>query len=292
MAKYRTLQTIFWSDSKVIEEMTPDDKLFYIYLLTNSNTKQIGVYQITRKQMAFELGFSIETVNTLIDRFEEKLKLIKYDEKTREVCIINWGKYNLNNSGKPIEDCIKKELKEIKNIDFIKIVYQKIENEKIKLIFSDFIKSTENIELEEKENTERHTERAQKQKEKEKQKEKQQHNKKEKEQYNNKQSNKHIEKDVVAKRNILKNSFQNISDKDIESILNVLNKYNRNFKYLESKINIVKGKRNVENVVGYLIDAIINDYKNIGENSFKNFKEDICMYTDEYILEMNRRKYE
>lgn len=74
-------------------------KLFYIYLLTNPNINQIGIYQITRKQMSFELGFSIEVINTLMNRFENNLNLIKYDENTREICIKNWGKYNLNNGG-------------------------------------------------------------------------------------------------------------------------------------------------------------------------------------------------
>lgn len=47
----------------VLEEMTPEDKLFYIYLLTNSNTTQIGIYKMTKKEMAFDLGYSIETVH-------------------------------------------------------------------------------------------------------------------------------------------------------------------------------------------------------------------------------------
>ncbi|MGM2834048.1 hypothetical protein ACS2TZ_35545, partial [Bacillus cereus group sp. Bce025] len=69
MAKYRHVQTTFWSDPKVTEEMTPEDRYFYLYLMTNEHTTQIGVYQITRKQMAFELGYSIESAKALLDRF-------------------------------------------------------------------------------------------------------------------------------------------------------------------------------------------------------------------------------
>ena len=84
----------------MLEELTPEDKLFFIYLLTNPNTTQIGVYKITKKQIAFELGFSIESVNVLMDRFINNYGLIKYNNDTREICLKNWGKYNLNKSWK------------------------------------------------------------------------------------------------------------------------------------------------------------------------------------------------
>ena len=32
MAIYRPVHVTFWQDPKVIEEMTPEDKLFYLYL--------------------------------------------------------------------------------------------------------------------------------------------------------------------------------------------------------------------------------------------------------------------
>ena len=45
MAIFRKLHTAFWQDAKVIEELTPEDKFFFIYLLTNPATTQIGIYQ-------------------------------------------------------------------------------------------------------------------------------------------------------------------------------------------------------------------------------------------------------
>ena len=87
MAIYRHVHVEFWKDPKVLEELTPEDKLFFIYLLTNPNTTQIGVYKITKKQIAFELGFSIESVNVLMDRFINNYGLIKYNNDTREICV-------------------------------------------------------------------------------------------------------------------------------------------------------------------------------------------------------------
>ncbi|MFJ6266682.1 hypothetical protein [Lysinibacillus xylanilyticus] len=55
MAKFRYVYTIFWNDPRVVEEMTAKDKYFYLYLLTNESTTQIGIYQI--KQIAFDMGY-------------------------------------------------------------------------------------------------------------------------------------------------------------------------------------------------------------------------------------------
>ncbi|TBX90822.1 DnaD domain protein [Bacillus cereus] len=139
MAVYRPVQVSFWQDAKVIEEMTPEDKLFNLYLLTNPCTTQIGVYQITKKQMAFDLGYSMESVNALLDRFENHHKLVKYNSETRELAIVNWGKYNLNRGGKPIEDCVRKELDGVSDISLVRLVTPKVKNDKIRVIFEEFL---------------------------------------------------------------------------------------------------------------------------------------------------------
>lgn len=166
MAIFRHIQTAFWKDPKIIEDMTPEDRLFFLYILTNPSTTQIGVYNITKKQMAFELGYSIEVINSLVNRFENQHNVIRYNEETREICIINWGKYNLNKGGKPIVDCVKKEVSQVKDKSLLKIIADKIEKHEIKDIF-----------IQAYDNNDTSTISTQKEKEKEKQKE----NKKEKE---------------------------------------------------------------------------------------------------------------
>ncbi|WP_431308880.1 hypothetical protein [Halalkalibacter flavus] len=118
MAKFRMIQTGFWNDPKVMEEMTPEDKFFFMYLLTNPQVTQIGIYRITKKQVAFETGFSVETVQLLFERFLHQHELIRYAE-TRELAIKNWGKHNLGRGGKPMLDCIRKELEGVKDCSLI-----------------------------------------------------------------------------------------------------------------------------------------------------------------------------
>lgn len=280
MALYRQIYAEFWRDAKVIEEMTPDDKLFYLYLLTNPNTTQIGIYGITKKQMAFELGYSLETVNTLFKRFENELGLIEYDSETREICLINWGKYNFPRAGKPIEDCVKKELKAVKNTDFIKIIYQKIENEKIKAVFQNFL-----AELYESRDVVRDVGR-------DVIRDGGNNNNNNNKNNNNNNNNNNNKADEIR---LLKKSFDEISDEDIEKILGVLEQKREGISYLREKIEVVQNTDNVKSVVGYLIKAILDDYKKFekkgssSRNKFKNFYEPVAECTKEELEEKIRQ---
>lgn len=124
MAKFRQIQTNFWSNTYIQEEMTAEDKYFYLYLMTNEFTTQIGIYSITKKQMAFDLGYSIESVQALLQRFETYHKLIKYDIETREIILLKWAETNLNIGGKPVQDLIKKEISQVKNKEFLFLMFE------------------------------------------------------------------------------------------------------------------------------------------------------------------------
>ena len=138
MAIFRKVHTEFWTDPKVLEEMTPEDKYFMLYLLTNSNTTQIGIYQISKKTIAFELGYSPESINALMDRFINNHKLIKYNDETRELAIKNWGRYNLDRAGKPMEDCVKSELSRVKDEDLIAYVGEFVKSAKLKALYDTY----------------------------------------------------------------------------------------------------------------------------------------------------------
>ncbi|MFJ3386864.1 DnaD domain protein [Lysinibacillus sp. NPDC086135] len=154
MAKFRLVHTSFWNDPRVVEEMTAEDKYFFLYLLTNESTTQIGIYQITKKQIAFDLGYSPESANALLQRFIEHHKLIRYNVETREIAIKNWGKYNLVRGGKPILDCVKSELKNVKDTTLIEWVGESIPNDSIRNVYESYYDtSTIRAEIEESSNT-------------------------------------------------------------------------------------------------------------------------------------------
>jgi hypothetical protein len=120
---FRQVYTEFWSDPNVVEFFTPEDKYFYLYLFTNEHTSQCGIYKIAQKQIAFEMGYSIEAVKNLIDRFQNNLKRIVYNSETHEIAILNWAKYNYPTM---IKDnrfaCIAAELAEVKDRELVEKV--------------------------------------------------------------------------------------------------------------------------------------------------------------------------
>lgn len=107
----------FWSDNKVSDDFTPEDRYFYLYLLTNPHTNLCGCYEISIKNIANELGYNKDSVENLLKRFEEFHKVLKFSKETKEVLILNWSKYNWTTSEK-FRKPLEKEIENIKNTDF------------------------------------------------------------------------------------------------------------------------------------------------------------------------------
>ncbi len=124
----RIVDVQFWNDDKVLEYFSPEDKLFMLYLMTNPHTTQLGVYPINKKHMSFELGYTIDVINVLLDRFENKYEMIKYSNKTKEIAIKNYLKHSIIKGGKPVEDCLTKEIKQVKDKTLLGYVYSNIKN--------------------------------------------------------------------------------------------------------------------------------------------------------------------
>ncbi|MGL5755428.1 MAG: DnaD domain protein [Paraclostridium sp.] len=167
MAVYRHIHIDFWQDGFVLD-LTPEEKYFYMYLMTNSKTSQCGIYELPKRIMETETGYNRETVEKLIARFKEYGKIV-YSEDTKEIFLLNWMKHNKANSPK-VKKCIEKELSKIKNKEFVGVfldVCKEIE----------YCIDTLSIDYGEKEK--------EKEKEKQKQKEKQKEKYKEKDEKNN-----------------------------------------------------------------------------------------------------------
>ena len=117
MAIYRSVHTTFWTDTKVSDNFTPEDKYFMLYCLTNNYTNLIGCYEISIKQMAYDMGYSRESVEHLLHRFINNHKVINYDFDTNELFIKNWYKYNWTSSEK-LEKPLIAAISKVKNVHF------------------------------------------------------------------------------------------------------------------------------------------------------------------------------
>ena len=111
----RVVSTAFWNDEKVVNDFSPEDKYFFLYLLTNPHTSQLGIYKLVPKTAAFEMGYSVEAVTVLLDRFENKYGMIRYSKKTSEVAIKNYLRWSVLKGGKPVMDCLLQEEKQVED---------------------------------------------------------------------------------------------------------------------------------------------------------------------------------
>lgn len=114
MAIYRNVQMSFWTDTKVLEEFSADERLLYIFLLTSPKSNLAGCYEITPKQVNFYTG--IKNAKAVLDSLAAK-NVIAYSEQTKEVLVVNWAKYNWTNSEK-FRKPLLNEIKAVKNKTF------------------------------------------------------------------------------------------------------------------------------------------------------------------------------
>ena len=114
MARFRAIESTFWSDSKVVDKLIPDDRYMFLYLLTNPQTNQLGCYELSISKICYDTGFGKTKVNRILSKLENELKIIVYDNVTNEVFIQNWHKYNWLNSEKTMK-CIDKEFALVKS---------------------------------------------------------------------------------------------------------------------------------------------------------------------------------
>lgn len=120
MATFRKVHVSFWSDP-FTQELTPEQKYFFLYLITNEKTSQCGIYEITKRHICYDTGYNIDTVSKLLNFFIEAGK-IKYNYDTSEVAIKNWLKYNDNSSPK-VQVLTRQELAKIKDHSLIQYLY-------------------------------------------------------------------------------------------------------------------------------------------------------------------------
>lgn len=94
MEVFTRVERGYWQDEFILE-LTPEQKFFYLYLMSNSKVNTLGAYVFPMTMSTLELGYNRETVKKLLDHFVEAGKIM-YDETTNEVFLLNWPKRNWN----------------------------------------------------------------------------------------------------------------------------------------------------------------------------------------------------
>jgi len=67
--KLRSVNTRFWEDP-FVENLTSEEKLIFLYLLTNPLCNILGVYEISTKRISYDTGISKQEINKALKGFE------------------------------------------------------------------------------------------------------------------------------------------------------------------------------------------------------------------------------
>ena len=144
MAIFRNVHVTFWTDPKVVDDFTPEDRYFYVYLLTNPHTNLSGCYEISMKQMSDELGYSKETIEKLIARFHQIHRLLEYNSQTKEMFLYNWAKYNWTKSPK-FQAALLKEIPKVKHPKFSEYLDKKMNGDTVSIPYEYGMDTTDSI---------------------------------------------------------------------------------------------------------------------------------------------------
>jgi hypothetical protein len=113
MSKLRSVSTAFWSDP-FIEDLTPNEKLLFLYLITNDKTNMLGIYEVSIKKISFDTGLNKETIEKSLKEFQ-RLSKVKYIKN--HIVLVNFMKHqnyntNMKKSAIDIYNELPNELKD------------------------------------------------------------------------------------------------------------------------------------------------------------------------------------
>ena len=96
MGKRTWIDSDIWCDT---EDLSDDEKIIYLYLLTNDQRNIAGYYKLNIRHMAFDLGI---TEARLMKTLVREQKYWIYDKETSQVLIPKFTKYNIVKSKQQI----------------------------------------------------------------------------------------------------------------------------------------------------------------------------------------------
>lgn len=111
MSKLRSVSTAFWSDP-FIEELPPNEKLLFLYFITNEKTNMLGIYEVSIRKISYDTGLDKNEINKALKSFE-RLNKVKF--VNNHIVLINFLKHqsfntNMKKSAIDVFNNLPKEL--------------------------------------------------------------------------------------------------------------------------------------------------------------------------------------
>ena len=89
MGRRTWIDSDIWSDT---DDLTDDERLLYLYLLTNEQRNIAGYYKLNLKYVAIDFGMTEAKIEMMLAR---KQKYWSYDQETKQVLIPKFTRYNI-----------------------------------------------------------------------------------------------------------------------------------------------------------------------------------------------------
>lgn len=89
----RMVKEEFWTDT-YIEDLEVDEKLLFLYLITNPLCNVGGAYQIKTKRISYETGIPKDRVLEILEKFNDDDRIVLIEDW---IFILNFSKHQANN---------------------------------------------------------------------------------------------------------------------------------------------------------------------------------------------------
>lgn len=125
----RMIATNLWTDREFRKIKSIKTRYLWVYLLSCTMSKSCGVFHLPLDVIAFESRLSEEDIEKSMQELEIN-NFCYYARDTEEIVIYNYPKYNIKNMGKPMIDCVSKELSQVSDRKLISRIIDALEDYK------------------------------------------------------------------------------------------------------------------------------------------------------------------
>ena len=91
--KQRYINTKFWDD-EYIAKLSPEEKLLFLYFISNTLTNIVGIYEIMMRRIIFDTGLDQIKITKILKKFSNDNKLFYSD---CWIIIVNLYKHQARN---------------------------------------------------------------------------------------------------------------------------------------------------------------------------------------------------
>jgi len=113
---YRSVSTAIWTDDAMLE-MSPEQKLLFLYLQTNPYASACGIYKMHLKTMSFQVGITgapfESALRGLCSAFPD---FVAADWTTNEIALLQYPKQTLITAGARVMAHVAKEVEKVESI--------------------------------------------------------------------------------------------------------------------------------------------------------------------------------